>query len=67
MLVVKNGAPASLVGLLDRGPRNGMTAGGIFPALFGTVCIVIGALVASVPAGRGRGRLPERVRTGQLV
>jgi phosphate transport system permease protein len=28
-----------------------MTAGGIFPALFGTICIVIVALIASVPVG----------------
>jgi phosphate transport system permease protein len=32
-------------------PTNGMTAGGIFPALLGTLCIVIVALLASVPFG----------------
>ncbi len=32
-------------------PTNGMTAGGIFPALLGTLCIVIVALIASVPFG----------------
>ena len=49
MLVVR-GSPASRA-FLTEDPINGMTAGGIFPALFGTVCIVIGALIASVPAG----------------
>ncbi len=32
-------------------PRSGMTAGGIFPALIGTVTLVLGALVVSVPIG----------------
>jgi phosphate transport system permease protein len=32
-------------------PTNGMTAGGIFPALIGTLAIVIVALLASVPFG----------------
>ena len=32
-------------------PINGMTAGGIFPALFGTICLVTVALFVSVPIG----------------
>ena len=32
-------------------PTNGMTAGGIFPALLGTVLLVVVALLASVPLG----------------
>ena len=50
MLVVR-GSPSISWAFLTEDPINGMTAGGIFPALFGTVCIVIGALIASVPAG----------------
>ena len=50
MLVVR-GSPNISWAFLTEDPINGMTAGGIFPALFGTVCIVIGALIASVPAG----------------
>ena len=50
MLVIR-GSPSISWAFLTEDPINGMTAGGIFPALFGTVCIVIGALIASVPAG----------------
>jgi len=50
MLVIR-GSPSISWAFLTEDPTNGMTAGGIFPALFGTVCIVIGALIASVPAG----------------
>jgi len=50
MLIVR-GSPALSWAFLTEDPTNGMTAGGIFPALFGTVCIVIVALIASVPVG----------------
>lgn len=36
---------------LSAQPINGMTAGGIFPALFGTIWIVLVALLISVPIG----------------
>jgi phosphate transport system permease protein len=32
-------------------PRNGMTAGGIFPAIFGTVALTLLMTIAAVPAG----------------
>lgn len=50
MLVAK-GAPAISWEFLFSEPTNGMTAGGIFPALLGTVLIVVVALIASVPIG----------------
>jgi len=50
VLVVKGG-PAISWAFLTEDPTNGMTAGGIFPALVGTVAIVIVALIASVPVG----------------
>ena len=50
MLIVR-GYPAISWAFLTEDPINGMTAGGIFPALFGTICIVIVALIASVPVG----------------
>jgi len=50
MLVVKGG-PAISFDFLFTSPTNGMTAGGIFPALLGTICLVLVALVASVPLG----------------
>jgi phosphate transport system permease protein len=34
-------------------PRNGMTAGGIFPAIFGTVALVILMVMALIPFGVG--------------
>jgi len=49
-LVVK-GAPAISWEFLSTGPREGMTAGGILPALVGTVWLVAVALIASVPVG----------------
>jgi phosphate transport system permease protein len=50
MLVVKGG-PAISFDFLFTTPTNGMTAGGIFPALLGTVCLVVVGLIASVPLG----------------
>jgi len=49
--LIVRGAPAISWAFLTEDPTNGMTAGGIFPALFGTICIVIVALIASVPVG----------------
>ena len=50
VLIVKGG-PAISWAFLTEDPTNGMTAGGIFPALVGTIAIVIVALIASVPVG----------------
>ena len=50
MLIYK-GAPVISFEFLFTGPTNGMTAGGIFPALLGTVLLVLVALIASVPLG----------------
>ena len=49
-LVVKGG-PAISWEFLFTQPRDGMTAGGIFPALVGTIWLVVVALLASVPVG----------------
>ena len=49
-LIVK-GAPVISFEFLFTSPTKGMTAGGIFPALLGTVLLVIVALLASVPLG----------------
>jgi phosphate transport system permease protein len=49
-LIHKGGAMVS-IDFLFTDPTNGMTEGGIFPALFGTVWIVAVALMASVPVG----------------
>ncbi len=49
-LVVKGGSMISLEFLFSN-PVNGMTEGGIFPALLGTIWLVAVALVISVPVG----------------
>jgi phosphate transport system permease protein len=50
VLVVKGGPAISWSFLVDE-PTNGMTAGGVFPALIGTIWLVVVALLASVPVG----------------
>ncbi len=50
ILVHEGGEVVSIDFLLTE-PKNGMTAGGIFPALIGTVWLVAVALLASVPIG----------------
>ncbi|MES9812053.1 MAG: phosphate ABC transporter permease PstA [Candidatus Thiodiazotropha sp.] len=49
-LIAKGGSIIS-IDFLFTDPTNGMTEGGIFPALLGTVWIVAVALLASVPLG----------------
>lgn len=50
-LLIVRGGPAISWEFLFASPRSGMTAGGIFPALVGTIWLVAVALVASVPVG----------------
>jgi len=50
MLIHKGGSVLS-IDFLFTAPTDGMTAGGIFPALFGTVWLVTVALLISVPIG----------------
>jgi phosphate transport system permease protein len=50
VLVVKGGEALSWEFLFSY-PTDGMTAGGIFPALIGTIALVSVALIASVPVG----------------
>lgn len=50
MLIYKGGSVLS-VDFLFTSPTDGMTAGGVFPALFGTIWLVMVALLASVPIG----------------
>jgi len=49
-LVYKGGGAISMEFLFTN-PTDGMTAGGIFPALFGTIWLVAVALMFSVPLG----------------
>ena len=50
MLIYKGGGIIS-VDFLFSSPTDGMTAGGIFPAIFGTIWLVAVALLVSVPVG----------------
>jgi len=50
-VLVAEGAPVVSWAFLTEQPLNGMTEGGIFPALIGTVWLVGVALMASVPVG----------------
>jgi phosphate transport system permease protein len=49
--VIVHGAPSMTLGFLTQAPREGMTAGGIFPAIIGTVALVVLMTVAVLPAG----------------
>jgi phosphate transport system permease protein len=49
--LIYKGSPALSIDFLFTSPTDGMTAGGIFPALLGTVWLVTVALLASVPLG----------------
>ena len=50
-VLVYKGGPVISFEFLFTTPTKGMTAGGIFPALLGTVLLVVCALLASVPFG----------------
>ena len=50
-VLVSKGGPVISIDFLLTEPKDGMTAGGVFPALVGTVWLVTVALLASVPVG----------------
>jgi len=49
--VIHHGAPRLSWTFLSKAPEQGMTQGGVFPAIFGTVALVIMMTIAVVPAG----------------
>jgi len=49
--VVKNGAGAISWEFLTQSPRHGMKEGGIFPAIVGTIILIIGTMLFSLPLG----------------
>jgi phosphate transport system permease protein len=49
--IAVHGAPRLSLGFIFQAPTNGMTAGGIFPALFGTLALVVLMTIAVVPVG----------------
>ncbi|HIE47306.1 TPA: phosphate ABC transporter permease PstA [Candidatus Bipolaricaulota bacterium] len=52
-LMARHGLPALSWEFLTTFPRQGMTQGGIFPALVGTFYLVLGTVVVSLPLGVG--------------
>ncbi len=49
--IIKNGATALTWEFLAQPPRNGMKEGGIFPAIIGTIYLILGTMVFSLPLG----------------
>ena len=51
LYIVKNGFSAISWEFIAQSPRNGMRQGGIFPAIVGTIILIIGTMVFSLPLG----------------
>ena len=51
LYVVKNGIGAISWEFVTQAPRNGMKEGGIFPAIVGTIVLVVGTMLFSLPLG----------------
>lgn len=51
VIIIQKGLPAINWQFLSDIPRQGMRAGGIFPAIVGTMYLVIGAIVFALPIG----------------
>jgi len=49
--IVKNGAGAISWEFITEAPRKGMKEGGIFPAIIGTILLIIGTMLFSLPLG----------------
>jgi phosphate transport system permease protein len=66
--LIRQGIPAINWTFLTQPPTNGMTKGGIGPAIVGTVYLMLGTLVLAVPFGIGAAiYLSEYARRGTLV
>ena len=51
VIIVQKGLPAINWQFLSDVPRHGMRAGGIFPAIIGTIYLVTGAIIFALPIG----------------
>ena len=49
--IIFNGIGVISWEFLTTGPKDGMTGGGIFPAIVGTLCLVVGSIVFAFPLG----------------
>ncbi len=50
-IIIQKGLPAINWQFLSDIPRQGMRAGGIFPAIIGTIYLVVGAIIFALPIG----------------
>ncbi len=55
LYILARGLPAVSLEFLTQMPRNGMRAGGIYPAIIGTIYLTLGTAVFSVPLGVAAG------------
>jgi len=72
--IILNGLPALTWDFLTKSPLDSGRAGGIFPAIVGTLCLVVGAIAIALPLGVGaaiylieytrEGRITQLIRTG---
>ena len=53
LYVIINGLSAMSWEFISQPPRNGMTEGGVFPAILGTLFLTLGTAVAAIPLGIG--------------
>ncbi len=51
VVIIQKGLPAINWQFLSDMPRQGMRAGGIFPAIIGTIYLVLGAIIFALPIG----------------
>lgn len=66
--IIANGIPALSWDFISRPPRDLGRAGGIYPAIVGTLYLVGGAILIALPVGVGAGiYLAEYVREGKLT
>ncbi|MDR1593607.1 MAG: phosphate ABC transporter permease PstA [Prevotellaceae bacterium] len=66
--IIYNGIEVIGWEFLTTAPSEGMTAGGIFPAIVGTLCLVVGSIVIAFPVGIMSGiYISEYAKNGWIV
>ncbi|MDR2383924.1 MAG: phosphate ABC transporter permease PstA [Prevotellaceae bacterium] len=66
--IVYNGIGVISWDFLTTAPTEGMTAGGIFPAIVGTLCLIVGSIVFAFPVGLMSGiYISEYAKNGLIV
>jgi phosphate transport system permease protein len=66
--IVLKGIGAISWDFLTKAPEEGMTKGGIFPAIVGTLCLIVGSSVISFPIGVMSGiYMHEYAKNGKLI